>query len=219
MPWKPQTKTAHESGPEIVPAFAPVLSIDLEMFRNLPTQQNIARGQVLVEQGKLAPFVHLIAGGMVKLTHLNPDGDEQTIGLRSSGWYSGAISVLMNAPSAYSVQAITPCVAHAIPAEVFNVQLMQNAKIMKHFIRALCHELCSLAAAQVEIMSHSAADRLLRFLDERSMTGLTWKAIDPLPVLKKQELAQLLSISPEHLSRLLHKYGPCDDVPEVKLTG
>jgi hypothetical protein len=107
---------------------------------------------------------------------------------------------------------------HAIPAEEFGGRLMQNSKVMRHFMRVLCHELCSQASAQVEIMSHTAADRLLRFMEERKMSGETWKAIDPLPVLKKLELAQLLSISPEHLSRLLHKNDEPDDDEETKVS-
>jgi hypothetical protein len=93
---------------------------------------------------------------------------------------------------------------------------MQNTKVMKHFMRVLCQELCSQASAQVEIMSHKAADRLVRFMQERKMSGENWKAVDPLPVLKKLELAQLLSISPEHLSRLLHRQGEDEDDTEAR---
>ena len=218
MPWKPCGKSGFVSGSSIVPAFAPVLSSGLELVRNLPPHETIERGQILLEQDKPAHFVHLIQSGMVKLMHLNPEGTEQTIGLRSSGWYSGAVSVLMHAPSLYSVHAVTPCVVHAIPAEEFAGRLMQNSKVMRHFMRVLCHELCSQASAQVEIMSLTAADRLLRFMEERKMSGETWKAIDPLPVLKKLELAQLLSISPEHLSRLLHKNDEPDEDERTKVS-
>jgi CRP-like cAMP-binding protein len=218
MPWKNSDKSGNANNSSIVPAFAPVLSSGLELIHNLPPHQLVERGEVLLEQDKPAPFVHLIQKGMVKLTHLSVEGTEQTIGLRSSGWYSGAVSVLMNAPSLYSVRAVTPCIVHAVPAEEFVGRLMQNAKVMRHFMRVLCHELCSQASAQVEIMSHNAADRLLRFMEERKMKGDTWRAVDPLPVLKKLELAQLLSISPEHLSRLLHKHDERDDREEEKVS-
>src|ERR1700753_1870259 len=218
MPWKPGQKIVVTGPTSIVPAFAPVLSSGLELIHNLPPQQQIGRGEIPLEQGKPAPVVHLIQSGMVKLTHLSREGTEQTIGLRSSGWDSGAVSVLMHAPSLYSVHAVTPCVVHAIPAEEFAGRLMQNSKVMRHFMRVLCHELCSQASAQVEIMSHTAADRLLRFMEERKMSGETWKAIDPLPVLKKLELAQLLSISPEHLSRLLHKNDEPDEDEKTKVS-
>jgi CRP/FNR family transcriptional regulator len=211
MPWK-STDKSHMPGASIVPAFAPVSSSGLELIRTLPPQQQVPRGAMLLEQDKPAHWVYLVHSGMVKLVFLSQEGSEQTIGLRSVGWYCGAVPVLMNAPSLYSVQAITPCVVHPIAAGEFLDRLMQNTKVMKHFMRMLCHELCSQASAQVEIMSRNATDRLVRFMEERKMSGENWKAVDPLPVLKKLELAQLLSISPEHLSRLLHKQAGNEDV-------
>jgi CRP-like cAMP-binding protein len=212
MSWKSSDKKNFEGSAAIVPAFAPISSGGLEMVRNLPPQQSIARGVTLIEQDKPPQWVHLIHSGMVKLVYLSPEGNEQTIGLRAAGWYSAAVPVLMNTPSLYSVQTLTDCEVHAIPAQEFLERLMQNTKVMKHFMRILCQELCSQASAQVEIMSHKAADRLGRFMQERDMTGENWKAVDPLPVLKKLEIAQLLSISPEHLSRLLHRHDE-DDTP------
>jgi CRP-like cAMP-binding protein len=211
MSWKPSDKKDLIGSSSIVPAFAPISSGGLDLIRNLPPQQNIKRGVVLIDQDKPPHWVHLIHSGMVKLVYLSPEGTEQTIGLRSSGWYSGAVPVLMNAPSLYSVHTLTSCMVHAIPATEFVERLMQNTKVMKHFMRMLCQELCSQASAQVEIMSKKAADRLLRFMREREMHGEDWKAVDPLPVLKKLEIAQLLSISPEHLSRLLHKRDENED--------
>jgi CRP-like cAMP-binding protein len=211
MSWKPTDKKPLVGSAAIIPAFAPISSGGLELIRNLPPQQSIRRGETLIEQDKPPQWVHVIHSGMVKLVYLSPEGSEQTIGLRSSGWYSAAVPVLMNAPSLYSVQTITECMVHAIPAQEFLERLMQNTKVMKHFMRMLCQELCSQASAQVEIMSHKAADRLVRFMQEREMSGDNWKAVDPLPVLKKLEIAQLLSISPEHLSRLLHRQDDDDD--------
>jgi CRP-like cAMP-binding protein len=211
MSWKPSDKKDSPGSSSIIPAFAPISSGGLELIRNLPPQLNVKRGVALMEQDKPPQWVHLIHSGMVKLVYLSPEGSEQTIGLRSSGWFSGAVPVLMNAPSLYSVHTVTSCTVHAIPATEFLERLMQNTKVMKHFMRMLCQELCSQASAQVEIMSHNAADRLLRFMQEREMHGDNWKAVDPLPVLKKLEIAQLLSISPEHLSRLLHKRDEDDD--------
>jgi len=216
MPWKSSEVVGLTSSTSIVPAFAPISSGGLELIRNLPPQQSVRRGHILMEQDKPPQWVHVIHSGMVKLVYLSPEGNEQTIGLRSSGWYSGAVPALMNAPSLYSVQSMTACIVHAIPAQEFLERLMQNTKVMRHFMRVLCQELCSQASAQVEIMSHNAADRLVRFMQEREMCGDNWKAVDPLPVLKKLELAQLLSISPEHLSRLLHKQGDDDDNPQPK---
>jgi hypothetical protein len=60
-------------------------------------------------------------------------------------------------------------------------------------------------------MSESAEQRLATYMRERSRQFPQLKTVDTLPLLKQRELAQLLSITPEHLSRLLHKTAP--DIP------
>ena len=58
------------------------------------------------------------------------------------------------------------------------------------------------AKLHAEINSSSAAERLEHFMQERTNTDSQWKTVDPLPLLKQGELAQLLAVSPEHLCRL-----------------
>jgi CRP/FNR family transcriptional regulator len=77
--------------------------------------------------------------------------------------------------------------------------------MMDHFIAGLCFEVAAQASLQVELMVNSAEDRLDHFMLERATEHPSRRTVDPLPVLKQMEVAQLLSITPEHLSRLLHK--------------
>jgi len=212
MPWKSEIIRGVESSMEqmsapssAAPAFAPILAGGLEFIENLPPKTNVPSGAVLFEQGQCPDAIHLVHTGLVKLIYLSSDGREMTLGLRSIGWYAGSVSVLLNAQSVYSVQTVTPCVVSRIPAHEFSLKLMQNAKMMRHFLTVLCHEVVSQAGAQAQVMSSSAEDRLTHFMRERNMKHPKWKTLDPLPMLKQMELAQLLSITPEHLSRLLHK--------------
>ena len=152
-------------------------------------------------------MVHIIESGLVKLVHVTASGREVGIGLRSEGWYGGAASVLVQAPNIYSAYTITPCSIVCIPAREFSGVLSRSPEMLAHFMKALCLEVNVQARLQVEL-SHSAEDRLEHFMRERNDIHSPWKTIDPLPALKQMELAQLLSISPEHLSRLLQKRRP-----------
>jgi CRP/FNR family transcriptional regulator len=82
--------------------------------------------------------------------------------------------------------------------------------MMRHFVTTLCNELTSQASAQAQMMGGSAQDRLVHFMRERSAGHSQIKTLDALPLLKQMELAQLLSITPEHLSRLLQKINVAD---------
>lgn len=188
-----------------MPAFAPLVSDAFEQLKNLPPQLEVPLGVSLVEQGTTCDMVTLVLSGLVKLVCVNPEGRQATLGLRSSGWYAGAVFVLMNNVSVYSVITVTPCTIVQIPAHEFSLKLMQSARMTRHFTATLCNELISQSAAQAEVMVGSAEERLAHFMRERDANHPKWKVLDTLPLLKQTELAQLLSITPEHLSRMLNK--------------
>jgi hypothetical protein len=63
----------------------------------------------------------------------------------------------------------------------------------------------SQAISQAQIMSWTAEERLQQCFIERDTTDFNVKTVDILPVLTQVELAHLLSITPEHLCRLMRK--------------
>jgi CRP-like cAMP-binding protein len=197
----------HDSDLEEVtfPAFAPILSDAFEHFTDLPEPSEISPGTLLLEQGELCKTVWLIRDGLVRLTYVSHDGRETTLGLRAAGWFAGAACLIMNTPNVCSVKAVTPCIVSRIPAQDFSRRLAQSARLMRHFTSALCLELIAQTTAQVSLMSDSAEQRLDGFMRERSARHPQIKTLDALPLLKQMELAQLLSITPEHLSRLLRR--------------
>ena len=184
------------------PAFTPILADGLESMEGLRETRLIPSGSVLVEQGKHAASVQLIHRGLAKLVHTDSEGREVTIGLRSQGWYAGSISVLLKTPSVYSVRTVTPCRTTQFSAEDFGQKLVQNSKIMRHFTSVLCEEVTTQARMQV-VMSSNARVRLEHFMRERASSHPSRRTLDPLPLLKQTEVAQLLSITPEHLSRVM----------------
>jgi CRP/FNR family transcriptional regulator len=193
------------SAPTSFPAFAPIVSNAFEELKNLPESAEVAVSSLLVEQDAAVGSVYLLRHGLVKLIYVTPEGRETTLGLRTAGWYAGGASALMGTPSVYSVKAVTACTVSRIPAAEFHVRLMQSARMMRHFMNTLCHELISQSAAQAQMMGGSAQERLVHFMRERNNEHAGVKTLDALPLLKQMELAQLLSITPEHLSRLLQK--------------
>jgi CRP-like cAMP-binding protein len=187
------------------PAFAPVLSECVHFLGTLPAARSIAAGTLLVEQGRVHSSIQLIETGLVKLVHVSADGREITIGLRSEGWYAGYTSVFLKTSQAYSVRTVTPCKIVSIPAADFSRCLAQSAEMLQHFLSVLCAEVASQASLQVEVMSSNAEDRLEHFMLERATGHPSRKTLDPLPLLKQMEVAQLLAVTPEHLSRLMNR--------------
>jgi CRP/FNR family transcriptional regulator len=190
-----------------VPIFAPIVSDGFTRLANLPEGTTVAACTTLIHQSKRCAHVTLLLDGLVKLVSVSGDGKQVTLGLRTTGWYAGASAVLMDTVSVYSVVALTSCKVVQIPAADFYLRLIQSARMMRHFVSALSSEMISMSSAQVQMMVGTAEDRLAQFMNERQRRSSNWQVLDTLPLLKQSELAQLLAISPEHLSRLLHREG------------
>jgi CRP-like cAMP-binding protein len=190
------------------PVFAPVLSDAFEGLKDLPRPTTFEAKKSLYEQGSDVHTVWLIRSGLVKLRYGTPGGRDTTLGLRSAGWCAGAVWALSNRASIYSVETITPCTASGIPAAEFASRLAQSEKLMQHFVQSLCLESISQATSQAQIMSWTAEERLEQCLGERERNASGIKTVDIFSVLKQAELAHLLSITPEHLSRLMHRNSP-----------
>jgi CRP-like cAMP-binding protein len=203
--WRPAL-AAQAPATRQFPAFAPIVSDAFEHLKCLPQGTLVGTGTFVVQQGHDPSSIYLLRQGLVKLIYTNPDGRETMLGLRAAGWYAGAVSSLMHTPSIYSVKTVTPCVFSTIAADEFSMKLMQSARMMRHFMDTLCNELIS-QSAEAQLRLHSAEQRLAHFMAERCSQHPQLQTLDPLPLLKQMELAQLLAITPEHLSRLLHKNG------------
>jgi CRP/FNR family transcriptional regulator len=210
MKWKPVTPCddilssnppAHD---HTFPAFAPTVSDEFDRLKGLPEEKTVPSGTILLDQGSDPSSVFLLCQGLVKLTGISPQGRESVLGLRSSGWYAGAVAALVHRPNVYSVKTVTECVISRIPADEFHLWLMRSAKMARHFTQTLCNELLS-QSAEAQVRGGSAEERLSHFMAERNVRHTNLKTLDPLPMLKQMELAQLLAITPEHLSRLLRR--------------
>jgi CRP-like cAMP-binding protein len=185
-----------------VSVFAPALARCGGFLGTLPKARSVKASTTLIEQGERVKKVQLLQTGLVKLINVNAEGHETLIGLRSDGWYAGSTSLFLDAPSVYSVYACTDCSVVEITGEEFFHCLNKSADMLNHFIMGLCREVVSYSALQVELVSSKAEDRLNLLLRERAESSLTGKVLDPLPLLKQMELAQLISVTPEHLCRL-----------------
>jgi CRP-like cAMP-binding protein len=196
---------------ETIPVFAPVADRNTATKTHASTFLALEPGRKLIDQWKKCDHVYLIRGGVVKLMYTSDNGSQVSLGLRSTGWYAGAASVLLGMPNFYSVLTVSDCTVSQIPAEQLFAYTTRHVKKLRHFMKSICMDSILQAKLHAEIHSSSAAERLEHLMQERTITDPHWEAKDPLPLLKQRELAQLLSCSPEHLSRLrtqrMHEKG------------
>jgi CRP-like cAMP-binding protein len=188
---------------ENIPAFSPNLLDGANYIPDLPEGELISSGTSLVKQNEHPTVVHLVRSGIFKLSYLNEHGQEFLLGLRSEGWWMNSMQVLLNVPSLVSVEAKTSCVVSSFSADDFSQRISKNPRMMRHFLSSLCREVVVQTQLQIMLLSASAETRLRHMLDEHEHS--VWKTLDPTAIMCQGEIAKLLAITPEHLSRILHR--------------
>jgi CRP-like cAMP-binding protein len=192
-----------EEEPGTIPAFCPTVQGGAELIADLPAPQLVEAGTVLSKQDQRASQVRLIRSGMVKLTYLSPEGEEFILGLRAEGWWMGAAQVLLDVPNMFNVLAMTSCSVSSIPADDFSQQLMRNPRMLRHYLSSACREKVAQTKLHIMLLSSNAERRLRYMLDEHDNS--VWQTVDPTAIMRQADVARLLAITPEHLSRVLHK--------------
>ena len=160
----------------------------------------------LFKQDTLPHEVYLIEAGLVKLTHIEGNGKELVVGLRSSNWIIGASAVILNKKHGFSAETLTGCQIRRITVPFFLDLLRHDREFAWNFQQVQSYELYDQLSQLVGFGCLSARIRLEQLLSQLIST-LGFKAGETmiqlqLP-LRHWELAELIAVTPEHLSRLL----------------
>ena len=178
----------------------------------MPAAQLYPAGTVLVQQGANPADVFFLEDGLAKLVRNVANGREQILGLRGRGWFLGVAFTMIGQSHPASAVAMTSCKVRRLspdaffellrdcPALSWHVHYMHSREVLSQF-----HHMSDLGAAN----ARQRLERLLRRLAATTAcAGAKGELKLALP-LKRWELASLIAIRPEHLSRLVKQL--CDD--------
>jgi CRP-like cAMP-binding protein len=175
--------------------------LDCKTLRIVPPEH------VIFYQGEFPHTVCLICNGLVKLTRTESDGKPVIVGLRRTGWLLAA-APLLGENYASTAETVTRSKLCFVPLEKFRNAMDTNALLSQWVTMVFSKEVYSSVLSISERSCLSGRQRLEKFLREIMQTmhmGDTDKAIKiPIP-LKQWELAQLLALTPQHLSRLIRQ--------------
>lgn len=178
-----------------------------ESLCGLAPSQQCPPGTELFQQGASATDVYLIDQGLVKLTYLTADGRELIVGLRLSGSALGLEPVMLGEQQPVSAVTLTRCSLRRVPASLFRKVAETDVGLCHRLLREHCREMLD-QIDQLAGLGLSAKERLERLLAhlatvaDETDRGKS-KRVEPL--LKNREIAQLIGVTPQHLSRLLKK--------------
>jgi CRP-like cAMP-binding protein len=178
---------------------------DLRPFlRDFEPPLGYPRGTELVPQGVGPRSVFLIASGLVKLIRRTPEGHDAIVGLRPRGWFIGSEAAILDEPYAATVSTVTRCEAYRITTGTFRNLIRKPGPFSWRL-----HRLEAMGIRQgfrdVEALAvHSARSRLNELLErlclEVVLTDQGWEV-----PLRDWEMAQLIAVSPQYMSKLVHE--------------
>ena len=153
-----------------------------------------------------AKAVYFIDYGLVKLSRSDSSGHEMIAGLRRRRWIIGAPAVLLGKQYSFTATALTDCRLRRIASGTFLGFIEKKPEFARQMLRMFSQEIFNYSKAFCSLGCLPAIDRLKRLLYEimREINPTSYKDQVELKFpLKHKELAQMIAITPEHLSRLM----------------
>ncbi len=171
-----------------------------------PVQPYPSRTEIFHEDN-LATVVYFIERGIVMLSRLEPDGRRRIVAIRGRNWILAVPPVFLGIPYEFTGTTVTPCHLRPITTKCFFHLLKTNETFAWEMHRLFSREILK-NLKKVLVTSMSAEERLRYFLRRlmAEMTPEESKIQNHFVVpLKHMELAEIVGISPEHLSRITKK--------------
>ena len=170
--------------------------------------QRYPAGVELLRQAEIAKDVWIIDEGVVKLVHIEEDGRELTVGVRFKGWILGSASVILGKESPVAALTMTPCYLQRLDAPTFLETLSGNSTLSSWLHKIHSQEVFDQLVSLTEASALSARQRLkhvLAQLVQPSGANVQGFEIRVTMSFSHRDLAGLVGITPEHLSRLLRQ--------------
>jgi CRP/FNR family transcriptional regulator len=175
-------------------------------FRDIAQKRLYQRGRPVRPQGESAAGVFIVCSGMVKLTHVTPDGRSNTLGMSGPGSVLGLTDVVSGVVSETGAEAFEDTVLCFVEERDFKRFLCENPGAAIELLRATSLELNRVLAEFCAVVGKvPPSTRLLHALQElarthgRPVTGGIRLNLQ----LTQEELARRIGCSRQWLSRIL----------------
>jgi CRP-like cAMP-binding protein len=185
----------------------PVWSPELIHLEQFGTARTYRRQTTLFEQNSPSEVVYLLKEGYVKLCRAEECGSGIGVGLRHRGSLLGHAAAILDEQHSATAQTLTDCQVREIPAKLFRHSVRLNPDLSWRLHLLQSREIQNRTVRIASIGGLSARRRLERFLAEALMLQEPAASGPPrlTPPLRHVDLAAMVAVTPEHLSRLLRR--------------
>lgn len=177
-----------------VPLFASLSPVAARAIERCVVGRTFRTGDLLLEGGARAEWLHVLEEGLVREFYVTADGDEHTRVFVSAGGVTGSLLDLSSSgPSVTWIQALEPTRTIAIRFTDFNALAAEHGDLESLARRHAEALAVRKTKREYEMLALSATERLARWRAEHpSLDGRITRRL----------LASYLGITPVHLSRI-----------------
>lgn len=169
--------------------------------------RTFAENEVVVRRGDRGDRVYLILEGSLLAVRESPESRERAAVHFHAGDSLGETLVLRRIHSPYDVFAVTRGTrVLELSGEDFERLFLEHPELQRSVVDALTNKVIALGKRIVSLSLASANTRLARYVLSLPRKDLGGAPEVELPLAKK-DLATLMAITPEHLSRILRRWN------------
>jgi len=168
------------------------------------TAKKYRKGQTIFMQGDIPKGAHYIKSGWVKISRVDGNGNEKVLRLVTKNQFIGHLSLIKKWDYLTTALAVTDNEVFFIAKQVFSELLEKGNSFASLVIEMLADELAETETHIDTLLSKNVQERisnLLLGLEQSSDRNPTFN--DSLIRLPKKDLAAIINITPETLSRHL----------------
>lgn len=189
------------------PLFKDMSAPELARIAAASTVRRLSRGEELFHAGQSCEGLYLVIDGLIKLYAKVPSGHEKVIEVIGAG---GCVSEsLMFSEGAHSVNAsvLFDVQLLVVPKDVLVHEIEHNAGLAMRMLTGLSRRMNGLVKDIEAVTLHSGVKRVVDYLLHSPVVGDAENTEQDVTVslpASKGTIASLLSVTPEHFSRILH---------------
>ncbi|MGO4527767.1 Crp/Fnr family transcriptional regulator [Paenibacillus sp. 2TAF8] len=175
---------------------------DAALLTSLLHTSKYLKGEYIVQEGELSDSLFVIHQGSVKLSKYNENGKEHIIRFLFSGDFFGQHSLLHQTPHQSNAEVLETSSICSIRKQDFDQLLEHDPKLAYHFLLAITRLLNETDEWNSSLSAMTTDQKIAKLLLDFHTRNHANPEIR-LPVFKK-DMALLLGITPETLSRKLN---------------
>lgn len=180
---------------------------ELDWLNRIAPARPYASKQRLLDQGDEPECAFLIEEGFIKLTRIE-DERQAILGLEGPGSVVGGSCAILHRPHMATAETVSPCRLRRLPGNELRLAARANPSLAWRLLHLACEESHRLVENLGSIVCLSVRRRVERLLCQAVEKDLRAGARAPVRLtlpLRHWEIAQMLAVTPEHLSRVFRE--------------